>query len=249
MRIAICGKGGSGKSTIAGALARHLAMRGHTVVAVDADPNPNLGVCLGVPRETVENMKPILNALLDAGHTHNDPKPLAEDLLAKYGVDAPEGIRLVATGKIERPSDACLCCGSHNTTRQFFGELADDERVVVADLEAGLNDLIWAKPGANDVVLAVSEGSEKSVEIARRAVVVAEELGVTRIIGVANRTVSPDDVSRVASQLGVEEIFSVPEDPAVEHADQLGVAPMDSDPSSPSMVAVSELADLIVKKQ
>jgi CO dehydrogenase maturation factor len=192
-------------------------------------------------------MRPILNALLDAGHTHNDPTPLAEDLLDRYGVDAPEGIRLVATGKIERPSDACLCCGSHNTTRQFFGELADDDRVVVADLEAGLNDLIWAKPGANDVVLAVSEGSEKSVEIARRAVVVAEELGVTRIIGVANRVVSAEDATRVADQLKVAEVFSVPEDPAVEHADQLGVAPMDADPTSPAMVAVAELADVLVK--
>ena len=247
MRIAICGKGGSGKSTISGALARHLARRGHKVIAVDADPNPNLGVSLGVPRETVETMRPILNALLDAGHTHNDPTPLAEDLLGRYGVDAPEGIRLVATGKIERPSDACLCCGSHNTTRQFFGELAADDRVVVADLEAGLNDLIWAKPGADDVVLVVSEGSEKSVEIARRAVTVAQELGVTRIIGVANRSWSESDVTKVAETLGVEEVFSVPEDPAVEHADQLGVAPMDADPSSPSMVAVSELADLIVK--
>jgi CO dehydrogenase maturation factor len=247
MRIAICGKGGSGKSTIAGALARHLAGKGHTVVAVDADPNPNLGVCLGVPRETVETMRPILNALLDAGHTHDDPTPLAEDLLDRYGVDAPDGIRLVATGKIERPTDACLCCGSHNTTRQFFGELADDDRVVVADLEAGLNDLIWAKPGADDVVLAVSEGSEKSVEIARRAVVVAEELGVTRIIGVANRAVSGADVTRVADQLKVAEVFSVPEDPAVEHADQLGVAPMDADPTSPAIVAIAELADVLVK--
>jgi CO dehydrogenase maturation factor len=204
MRIAICGKGGSGKSTIAGALARHLAQRGHAVVAVDADPNPNLGVGLGVPRETVETMRPILNALLDAGHTHN-------------------------------------------TTRQFFGELADDERVVVADLEAGLNDLIWAKPGANDVVLAVSEGSEKSVEIARRAVVVAQELGVTRIIGVANRATSAEDATRIADQLAVAEVVSVPEDPAVEHADQLGVAPMDANPDSPAMVAVRELADLLVK--
>jgi CO dehydrogenase maturation factor len=163
-------------------------------------------------------------------------------------VDAPEGIRLVATGKIERPSDACLCCGSHNTTRQFFGELADDDRVVVADLEAGLNDLIWAKPGVNDVVLAVSEGSEKSVEIARRAVVVAQELGVSRIIGVANRSLSEEDAAHVGEQLGVSEIFRVPEDTAVEDSDHLGVAPMDADPTSPAMVAVSELADLVVKK-
>ncbi|MCA1692655.1 MAG: AAA family ATPase [Actinobacteria bacterium] len=247
MRIAICGKGGSGKSMIAGSLARHLARRGHSVVAVDADPNPNLGISLGVDRGTVEEMRPILNALLDEGHTHDDPQPLAEDLLTRFGVDAPEGIRLVATGKIERPSDACLCCGSHNTTRQFFGELADDGRVVVADLEAGLNDLIWAKPGGDDVVLAVSEGSEKSVEIARRAVVVAEELGVTRIIGVANRSLSEEDAARIGELLGVGEVFRVPEDRSVERADHLGVAPMDADPSSPAMVAVSELADLVVK--
>jgi CO dehydrogenase nickel-insertion accessory protein CooC1 len=120
------------------------------------------------------------------------------------------------------------------------------DRVVVADLEAGLNDLIWAKPGADDVVLAVSEGSEKSVEIARRAVVVAEELGVTRIIGVANRSVSEEDAARVAEQLGVGEVFNIPEDPAVEHADQLGVAPMDADPTSPAMIAVGQLAQLVV---
>lgn len=247
MRIAICGKGGSGKSMISGSLARQLARRGHKVVAIDADPNPNLGISLGVERDTVESMKPILNALLDAGHTHNDPKPLAEDLLDHYGVDAPEGIRLVATGKIERPSDACLCCGSHNTTRQFFGELPAIGRTVVADLEAGLNDLIWAKPGSDDVVLAVTEGSAKSVEIARRAVDVARELGVSRIIGVANRTVATTSIAEITAALGVAELFVVPEDPAVEASDAEGVAPIDYDPSSPAMVAVGELADLITR--
>ena len=189
-------------------------------------------------------MKPILNALLDAGHTHNDPKPLAEDLLEHYGVDAPEGIRLVATGKIERPSDACLCCGSHNTTRQFFGELPADDRIVLADLEAGLNDLIWAKPGPDDVVLAVTEGSAKSVEIARRACRLAEELGVSRIIGIANRTVSDVDAKRIAEELGVE-TFTIPEDRAIEDADHLGVAAMDADPSSPAVTAIGELARII----
>jgi len=246
MRIAVTGKGGSGKSTVAGALARHLARRGHTVVAVDADPNPNLGISLGVDRESVENMQPILNSLLDAGHTHNDPTPPADDLLARYGVDAPEGVRLVATGKIERPSDACLCCGSHNTTRQFFGDLPADDRIVLADLEAGLNDLIWARPGPDDVVLAVTEGSAKSVEIARRACRLAEEMGVTRIVGVANRTVSDDDVRRISDQLGVE-VFTVPEDPAVEHADHLGVAAIDAHPESPAMVAVGQLAKVLVE--
>jgi len=241
MKIAVTGKGGSGKSTISGALARHLARLGHDVVAIDADPNPNLGISLGVDRDLVESMRPILNSLLDAGHTHNDPTPPADDLLASYGVDAPDGVRLVATGKIERPSGACLCCGSHNTTRQFFGDLPADDRVVLADLEAGLNDLIWANPGPDDVVLAVTEGSAKSVEIARRACRMAEELGVKRVLGIANRTVSDADMARISAELGVE-MHRIPEDPAIEEADQQGVAAIDVDPGSPAILAVGELA-------
>ncbi|MBW3626085.1 MAG: AAA family ATPase [Actinobacteria bacterium] len=246
MKVAVAGKGGSGKSTVSGALARLLARRGHSVIAVDADPNPNLGVSLGMPTSSVETMRPILNALLDSGHTHDDPTPAAEDLLSRYGVEAPDGVRLVATGKIERPSSACLCCGSHNTTRQFFGELGADDRIVVADLEAGLNDLIWARPGPHDVVLVVTEGSAKSVEVARRACLLAREMGVARVIAVANRTLSEHDVEEVGRALGLDEVVGVPEDPAVEHADHVGMAPIDLDPRSPAMAALEQLAHRLV---
>ena len=246
MKIAVTGKGGSGKSTIAGALIRHLAQGGHRVIAVDADPNPNLGISIGLPREVVETMSPILNALLASGHTHKDPQPPAEELLLRYGVDAPDDIVLIATGKVERPSDACLCCGSHNTTRQFFGELSATDRIVVADLEAGLNDLIWAHPHPDDVVLAVAEGSAKSVEIARRACRLAREMGVTRIMGVANRSVDVSGPERLAEELGVAEMFAVPEDPAVLHADRLGQASFDANPDSPAMVAVGSLATRLI---
>ena len=245
MKIAITGKGGSGKTTVAGALIRHLAHAGQRVVAVDADPNPNLGISLGLPRESVETMRPILNALLDSGHTHDDPTPAPDELLARYGVQAPDGILLVATGKIERPTDSCLCCGSHNTTRQFFGELPDEDRLVVADLEAGLNDLLWARPRPDDIVVVVAEPSAKSVEVARRACRMAESMGVTRIVGVANRSGGSDDVNRLAEALGVD-VLAVAEDPAVEKADQEGVALYDVDPTSPAMVAVGALAEHLV---
>jgi CO dehydrogenase maturation factor len=246
MKIAVTGKGGSGKSTVSGALARHLAARGHQVVAVDGDPNPNLGISLGVAPETVEAMEPILNALIAIGHTHDDPAPDPEDLLARYGMAAPGGIVLVATGKIERPTDSCLCCGSHMTTRQFFGDLRDGDRIVVADLEAGLNDLVWANPAPDDVVLVVAEPSAKSVEIARRAASVAADLGVKRIVGVANRSMGDDDVARMSEAIGGSDVVVVPEDRTVEEADHLGRAPYDLDASSPAMVAVAALASHLV---
>lgn len=246
MKIAITGKGGVGKSTVAGALVRHVAGRGHRVVAIDADPNPNLGVTLGVARATVESMRPILNALLDSGFTHDQPQPAAEDLLRRYGINAAPGVILVATGKVERPSDACLCCGSHNLTRQFFGELSARDRYVVADLEAGLNDLIWAHPGTDDVVVAVSDGSAKSVEIARRACRLAEALGVARVVGVANRSVDRTDGLRLAKELGIETALTVAEDPAVVDADRSGVAPFDVGTESPAMRDIGELATLLL---
>lgn len=242
MKIAVTGKGGSGKTMVSGALARHLARGGHRVIGLDADPNPNLGIALGVPAERVETMESVLNGLLASGYTHDQPLPDPDDLLARFGVAAPDGVILVATGKIERPTDSCLCCGSHTTTRRFFGDLPAADRVVIADLEAGLNDLIWARPGPDDVVVVVAETSAKSVEVAARARDIAVEMGVGRIVAVANRATGTGNVDG----LGLETV-TIPEDPTVARADQGGTAPYDADPASPAMAAVGRLAsDLLV---
>ncbi len=241
MKIAVTGKGGSGKTTVSATLARQLSRLGHKVVAVDSDPNPNLGLSLGLPMATVEAMEPILNALLAAGFTHDDPSPDPDELLVRYGVDAPDDVRLVATGKIERPTSSCLCCGSHSTTREYFANLPAEDRIVITDLEAGLNDLLWAQPGEGDVVIVVTETSAKSVEIARRACRIAESMGVKRIIAVANRCSDVDDGGRVAEALGMD-VIRVPEDAAVERASLAPAAPLDIDGSSPAMLAIADLA-------
>jgi CO dehydrogenase maturation factor len=243
VKIAVTGKGGTGKTTVSAALCRHLARHGEPVVAIDADPNPNLGIALGMAPEAVEALQPILNALLASGHTHADPTPDPEDLLSRFGVPAPDGVVLVATGKIERPTDSCLCCGSHTTTRSFFGDLRADGRTAVADLEAGLNDLLWAAPGPDDVVLVVTEPGAASMEVARRAGTIATELGIRRLVGVSNRSTGEADVARLAEVLPGREIVAVPEDPAVERAAHLGQAPFDRDAGSPAMAAIARLAD------
>ncbi len=240
MKIVVTGKGGSGKTTVAGSLARLLARQGQPVVAVDCDPSPNLGITLGLPADRVESMEAVLNGLIASGHTHHDPKPDPEQLLARFGVDTPDGVRLVATGRIERQPDACMCCGSHVATRELFSELTADDRVVIADLEAGLNDLLWARPQPGDLVLAVTEPSAKAVEIARRACAIAQRLGVQRVIGVANRC-TDGDAAAIAGTLGVPTV-GVPADRVVERADHLAVAPLDVDPASPAMTALGRLA-------
>lgn len=240
MKIAITGKGGAGKSTIAGILARRLAARGNLVVAVDADLNPNLGATLGLAPAAVEALQPILNGLLASGYTHDDPKIPAEELLARFGVAAPQGITLVATGMVQRPADGCLCCGSHSTTRAFFSDLPAADRVVIADIEAGLNGFVWTRPGPDDVVLAVADPSAKAVEIARRACDLARELGVRRLLGVANRA-DADDAERLSAALG-EEVVAVPFDEAIAQAACAACAPVDLAPDGPAVTAVDRLA-------
>ena len=248
MKIAVGGKGGVGKTTISGTLARQLARNGHTVIALDCDPSPNMGIPLGLTHDQLLNVKAVFNFLVESGHTHHDPKPDPEVMLGRLGVPGADGVTLLATGEVVRRDDACMCCGSHASTRSLFGELAGDGRIIVGDLEAGLNDIIWAHPAADDMLLAVAEPSVKSIDIATRATRIGEALGLTRIYAIANRVRTPADERMVADSLKVP-VFVVPEDPALARADQLGIAPLDLDPSSPAMLAIAGIAERVAESE
>jgi CO dehydrogenase maturation factor len=105
MRIAIAGKGGTGKTTIAGTLARMLAREGRSVLAVDADTNPNLAVTLGVPASRARD---IASLPLDLLERRTDPDGTTrtvfgadpEAVIRDYGVSGPDGVQLLVMGKV-----------------------------------------------------------------------------------------------------------------------------------------------------
>jgi CO dehydrogenase maturation factor len=105
LRVAIAGKGGSGKTTIAGTLARLLAGRGRDVVAVDADTNPNLASTLGIAADRAREITSLPRTLLQR-ETQPDgtvKSTFARDpleVLAEYGATAPDGVRLVVIGAV-----------------------------------------------------------------------------------------------------------------------------------------------------
>ena len=102
MRLAVCGKGGSGKTTISASLARLFARHGHTVTALDGDPNPNLATALGVPADVRARMQrvpreEIVEERTDI-HGNTDlflTRPF-EDVLGEYGVVAPDGVGVLS---------------------------------------------------------------------------------------------------------------------------------------------------------
>lgn len=105
VRVAVAGKGGAGKTTIAGTLARALAQRGRTVLAVDADTNPNLSVTLGVPAERATAITSLPRTLIERQpQPDGTTKPVfvadPVEVLQQYGADAPDGVRLLVMGAV-----------------------------------------------------------------------------------------------------------------------------------------------------
>ncbi|MGH2704976.1 MAG: AAA family ATPase [Actinomycetota bacterium] len=106
MKIAIAGKGGSGKTTIAGVLARTLAREGHEVLAVDADTNPNLGISLGIGPDATFELVAAREALDEEPETAQHATTI-EEVIDRFGADAPDGVRLVQVSKVDHPSSGC----------------------------------------------------------------------------------------------------------------------------------------------
>lgn len=236
MKIAVAGKGGAGKTTVAGTLARALARAGQGVVALDADTNPMLGISLGVGVDETERLVGVRQGL-DAGKVPHETT--TEGLVATFGTDAPDGVRLVVASRIDNPDPACPCCGV--SPEQLLDELEGHERTVICDMEAGLGTLRRVGRGQLDVVLVVANPTAKSIEVAARAVEIAEPKAA--VIVVANRVRDQADLEAIRRGVGELELVVVPEDPAIARADRDGASPLDIAPDAPGVRTVFELAD------
>ena len=100
MKLAVVGKGGSGKTTTSSVVARTLARQGLAVVALDCDSNPNLGISLGVGDEETERLVSMRESLDEGDEEHT---PTWDGLLQRYGSDGPDGVRLAVVSRIENP--------------------------------------------------------------------------------------------------------------------------------------------------
>jgi CO dehydrogenase maturation factor len=104
MKVAVVGKGGSGKTTTSAVLARGFARAGRTTLALDCDSNPNLGISLGLGEDATEHLLTVRDAV-DAGDEEHAGSP--DDLVERFGVDAPDGVRLAVVTAIQNPQPGC----------------------------------------------------------------------------------------------------------------------------------------------
>ncbi len=243
MKIAVSGKGGAGKTTISGTIARALARAGHDVTAIDADVNPMLGISLGLGMDGTERLAGMRQQL--SGSTSEDAvhEYTIDGLISRFGEDAPDGVRIVVASRVDMPDHGCLCCGV--SADRLLREIEGDGRTVLGDLEAGVGVLTRMEVGSLDIVLVVANPTPKSIEVARRAAqaAVAREI---RVLVVANRVSDEEDLELIRSVLGEHEMAIVPEDPVIARADAEGVAPIDLDDTSPGVRAIVAISERLV---
>ena len=245
MKIAVSGKGGAGKTTISGTLARALARSGHDVMAVDADVNPMLGISLGLGMDGTERLAGIRQEVAGPNAEQIVHEHTVEGLIERFGQQAPDGVRVVVASRVDMPDHGCLCCGV--SADRLLREMEGDGRTVLGDLEAGVGVLTRMKQGSLDVVLVVANPTPKSIEVARRAVEAALAREI-RVLVVANRVANDEDLDAIRAVLGEHDMAVVPEDPAIARADAEGVAPIDLDENAPGVQAILQISERLVAR-
>jgi CO dehydrogenase maturation factor len=246
MKLAIAGKGGSGKTSISGTMARLLAREGRTVLAIDGDSNPNLALTLGIPAERMSDMPTLPSGLLE--RTPDGKRQLTqtlEQIRDSHSITGPDGVELLVMAHPQHAGTGCLC-GMHATVRSIIEAAPDREQdVCILDTEASPEHLSRGTAGYADAMLAVVEPYFKSLETGRRMAVLAQDLGLERVALVANKIRDEQEFEAVrtfADKHGLELGGTVPYDEELPHAERAGQAPLDFAPDAPAIKAIGELA-------
>ena len=228
MKVAITGKGGVGKTTVAGSIARGLRDLGREVVAVDADPDANLAGTLGYRGPDITPLARLKELIAervgdsDAWGSFLCMNPRVEDIPQQVGVMV-DGIRLLVMGGIDRGRSGCAC--SQNVLlRQVLSHLIlEADQHVVVDMVAGIEHLGRGTAEGVDVMLIVVEPGWASLQTAARVTALARDLGLRRLGAVANRIGTDADLDYVREHLrSVPLVGVLPLDAGVERDTRAG---------------------------
>ncbi len=116
-------------------------------------------------------------------------------------------------------------------------------QMVVADLEAGVGTLTRLGDAGVDAVLIVVEPTPKSVEVGSRAAALVAEKSLGRAVVVASRIRTDDDLAMITKAFPDHQVVPIPDDPAIMAADRNGLAPLDTAPDAPAVLALAGLVD------
>jgi CO dehydrogenase maturation factor len=238
MRVAFVGKGGSGKSVLCGTLARILARRGQRVLALDVDTVPGLAFSLGLPTEVEALLPEELGERQDGRGWVVREGVEADDLIERYAVPAPDGVRFLQLGKLPdrvRP-------GSTTAFRHALEEFRASGWSLVGDLAGGTRQPFFGWSDFAQVIVLVVEPSAKGVLSGRRLARLAGAVEGGTVGVVVNKLGEVGDPELIARRVGLPLLQTVPYDEQLVAVDRLGGALIDEAPDCPAVAAVESLA-------
>lgn len=244
IRVAFVGKGGAGKSTIAGTFARLLAQTGEPVIALDSDPLPGLPYALGVAVDD----RPIPDFVVVEGPAGGPrwvlrPELDASSFVERYAPIVPDGVYYLQFGNTS--GHISMVQRAQHAWSQVVRELDPNEFHLVGDLPGGTRQAMFGWGRYANLICIVVEPSVKSLHSARRLLKLDEaKWAPEHTILVANKVRQDDDVERIEKWLGRSVSCQVPLDPEVAAADRQALAPLDGAPKGPFVAAVGRLVEV-----
>jgi len=244
MKLAVSGKGGVGKTTFSSLLIRTFNQSGKRVLAIDADPDANLGAGVGI--ENADEIVPISemkDLVLDrtgaqpgtiGGFFKLNPKvdDLPDALSARL-----ENIKLMRLGGVKKGGSGCICPESTLLRALVMHIVLARDEVVVMDMEAGIEHLGRATARAVDKLIVVVEPGRRSIDTAEHIRQLAAEIGLNSIAVVGNKIRGDRDREFLQNHLDDFEFLGfLPYDDALIEADLNGVSPFDIDSPSKGQV-------------
>lgn len=262
-RMVITGKGGVGKTSLTALLSRLLSRDSIRVLALDADPQMNLPYALGIPRDQVRRLVPLsLNPDYVEEKTGARPgdgwglffrlNPDVADVVERFGVVAPDDVRLLVMGNTVQPAAGCLC--PENTLLAAVANAVSLRcgEAILLDTQAGIEHFGRAIAQGFRHAIVVTDPTFNGVQVALHAARLAEGLGIPGIHLVVNRVRGMDDVDRVNQLLSCEDNLpftsshSLPWDEGLLDAEP-DIGPLLERVDSPFVNGARELCDTLLE--
>lgn len=262
MKIAVAGKGGVGKTTVAGTIARLLGRDGLKILAVDADPSYSLWSALGIPADVASGIIPLTEnetlveerlQIEGAGSYKGFFKlnPRVDDLVEKFAISGPDNVSLLVAGTVEIGGSGCMCPSATLLKSLMRHLILGTDEAFVMDMDAGVENLGRGTTKGMDALVVVAEPGRRSLDILGKIRTLAQDIDVGHVFAVGNKVVTPEDEEMIREWVkkeGIPLLGIIPLDETVKQADRKGVAPLDLDANSPSMRAIAVIKQRLIEE-